>query len=183
MMNVATIAIWLLLKLFIVLYTEGKTIQREDIREGDILNIEQEVTPLERTFKIQMPGAKPQKEDYLCTPFSVKNMTQGTSEGKVYATSFEADTNTSMVGHVGLNRCRNQHMEEGEVWSCWDPRDICNNSARGFMYAWSSPNSYTDAGPLSLPADMGFKIDEAEEGYIVMQVRHVQWSSFLGNFW
>ena len=73
MMKTATIAIWMLFKLF-VFYTEGKPNQHH---RKEILNMNhQEVTPQERYFEIQMPEAKPQKEDYLCSGFSVKNMTQ-----------------------------------------------------------------------------------------------------------
>ena len=118
-MKMATIAIWMLFKLSVV-YTEGKPNQHH---RKEILNMNhQEVTPLERYFEIQMPRAKPQKEDYLCSGFSVKNMTQDTYKGKVYITSFNVKTNTSKVGHVGLIRCRNPLGEVGEIYSCWDPK-------------------------------------------------------------
>ena len=34
------------------------------------------------------------------------------------------------------------------------------------MYAWAK-----DAPPTALPPDVGFQLDEEEDGYIVMQVR------------
>ena len=50
------------------------------------------------------------------------------------------------------------------MYDCVDPRNICR-SIPSFMYDWGK-----DAGPLSLPADVGFEVDEERDAYIVMQV-------------
>ena len=62
-------------------------------------------------------------------------------------------------------RCSNPTKREGEVYNCVDPRNICR-SLPTFMYDWGK-----DAGTLSLPADVGFEVDEERDVYIVMQVR------------
>ena len=63
------------------------------------------VTPEEKAIEIRMPGARPTRsDDYLCSAFSIKNMTRGTGNKKVYITAFHAQVNTSEVGHLALIR-------------------------------------------------------------------------------
>ena len=54
-------------------------------------------------FEIRMPGARPTKhDDYLCSAFSIKKMTQGTSGKKVYVTAFNAEATASKAHHLIL---------------------------------------------------------------------------------
>ena len=69
------------------------------------LTTAQVVTPEEKAIEIRMPGARPTRsDDYLCSAFSIKNMTRGTGNKKVYITTFNAQVNTSEVGHLALFR-------------------------------------------------------------------------------
>ena len=60
----------------------------------------------ERHFEIRMPGARPTKhDDYLCSAFSIKNMTRGNAGGnqkKVYVTAFNAEATASKAHHLIL---------------------------------------------------------------------------------
>ena len=54
-------------------------------------------------FEIRMPGARPTKhDDYLCSAFSIKKMTQGTGGKKVYVTAFNAEATASKAHHLIL---------------------------------------------------------------------------------
>ena len=124
----------------------------------------------EKHFEIHMPGALPTKnDDYLCSAFSIKNLTRGMSKTKVYMTGFNVDANSSKVGHVGILRCNKASIREGEVYGCLNPDDICGPSSRHtaiIIYDWGK-----DAEPASLPQDVGFEVD-VEEDQIVMQVHY-----------
>ena len=128
-----------------------------------------EVKPTEKQFAIRMPGAQPtQRDEYLCSAFSINNLTRATGRRKHYITGFNVDANSTMVGHVALVRCNKASIEEGEVYGCLNPDDICGPSYSWyrFIYDWG-----TDAGPTSLPADVGFEVD-GDEDHIVMQVHY-----------
>ena len=57
----------------------------------------------EMQFEIRMPGARPTKhDDYLCSAFSIKKMTQGTGGKKVYVTAFNAEATASKAHHLIL---------------------------------------------------------------------------------
>ena len=119
----------------------------------------------ERHFEIRMPGARPtQNDDYLCSAFSIKNLTRGTGKKKVYVTAFNAEATASKAHHLILQKCSIPNKEEGEVYNCGH-HALCMTSS-SIMYAWAK-----DAPPTSLPPDVGFELDENEDGYIVMQVR------------
>ena len=121
------------------------------------------------TINIQMPGAQPMHSDeYLCSAFSIKNLTGATGRTKHYITGFNVTADSTKVGHVGIIRCNNASIEEGEVYSCLNPDDICGSSYSWYkvIYDWGK-----DAGPFSLPADVGFEVD-GEEDHIVMQVHY-----------
>ena len=56
------------------------------------------------------------------------------------------------------------HKPEGEIYNCGH-HALCQVPS-SIMYAWAK-----DAPPTALPPDVGFQLDEEEDGYIVMQVR------------
>ena len=122
----------------------------------------------DKYLKLSMPGAKPTKEDdYLCSAFSLKSMARGMNNTKVYLTSFDVNANSSTVGHVGLIRCNMACSKEG-VYNCQDPTEICGSNYRqqALIYDWGK-----DAGPITLPTDVGFEVDVIEDT-IVMQVHY-----------
>ena len=128
-----------------------------------------EVTPVEKNFEICMPGAQPMnKDDYLCSAFSIKNLTGDTGNTKVYITGFNVPANTSRVGHVGILRCNKAYITEGEVYDCVNPDDICGSASKqpALIYDWGK-----DAGPISLPTGVGFEVD-VNKDQIVMQVHY-----------
>ena len=56
------------------------------------------------------------------------------------------------------------HKPEGEIYNCGH-HALCQVPS-SIMYAWAK-----DAPPTSLPPDVGFQLDEEDDGYVVMQVR------------
>ena len=135
---------------------------------------EREATPTEKHFVIHMPGAQPtKKDDYLCSAFSMKNLSQATRRAKHYLTGFNVDANSANVGHVALFRCKNASIGEGEVYSCLNTDDDFGESICGSSYDWYTLiyDWGSDAGPMSLPADVGFEVD-GEEDHLIMQVHY-----------
>ena len=123
----------------------------------------------EKDFKIHMPEAQPmQRDDYLCSAFGIKDLNQGTGNSKVYITGFNVNANSSRVGHVAIVRCNKASIKEGEVYDCLNRDDKCGSSSRhtAIIYDWGK-----DAGPISLPADVGFEVD-VDKDQIVMQVHY-----------
>ena len=68
-------------------------------------------------FEIQMPGAEPSRDDdYLCTAFSIKNLTRGVKGKKVYVTGFNAEATANKAHHLILQKCNVPVKEEGQIW-------------------------------------------------------------------
>ena len=72
----------------------------------------------------------------------------------------KSDDTTSFI----LQKCSMPHKEEGEIYNCGH-HALCQVPS-SIMYAWAK-----DAPPTALPPDVGFELDEEDDGYIVMQVR------------
>ena len=121
-------------------------------------------TPTEKNFVVHMPGAQPRRnDDYLCAGLSLKNL----SRPKLYFTGFDVNANLTNVGHVGIFRCNNPSVEEGAVYSCRNTETflkyVCHSSY--FIFNWGR-----DAGPLSLPENVGFEVDR--DDHLIMQVHY-----------
>ena len=70
-----------------------------------------------KTFEISMPGSEPkQKDDYFCTAFSIKKLTDGVQGKKVYVTGFEALASADKAHHLIVQKCTMPIKEEGEIW-------------------------------------------------------------------
>ena len=124
---------------------------------------------IKKNFEIYMPEAQPTKrDDYLCSAFGIKHLTEGKNSSKVYITGFNVPANSSKVGHVGIVRCNEAFISEGEVYHCQDPDDICGSPSKApaLLYDWGK-----DARPFSLPTNAGFEVD-ADKDQIVMQVHY-----------
>lgn len=116
-----------------------------------------------------MPEAKPKKrDDYLCSAFGIKDLTRGEGDSKVYVTGFNVSANSSEVGHVAIVRCNKASIREGKVYNCGLSSEICGSASiqPALLYGWAK-----DAGPISLPRDVGFEVD-VDNDQIVMEVHY-----------
>ena len=146
-------------------YKVNKNARSSQVAGGDVLH----ETTIQKHFEIYMPEAQPTKrDDYLCSAFGIKHLTKGKNSSKVYITGFNVPANSSKVGHVGIVRCNEALIGEGEVYHCQDPDDICGSPSKApaLLYDWGK-----DAGPFSLPTNVGFEVD-ADKDHIVMQVHY-----------
>ena len=123
-------------------------------------------TPTENNFVVHMPGAQPRRnDDYLCAGLSLKNL----SRPKLYFTGFDVNANTTTVSHVKFYRCKgaSANLLEGAVYSCRNTdaflEYVCHSSY--FIFNWGR-----DAGPLSLPENVGFEVDR--DDHLIMQVHY-----------
>ena len=96
-------------------YKVNKNARSSQVAGGDVLH----ETTIQKHFEIYMPEAQPTKrDDYLCSAFGMRNLTEGKDSSKVYITGFNIPANSSKVGHVGIVRCNEAFIREGEVYDC-----------------------------------------------------------------
>jgi hypothetical protein len=94
--------------------------KRTGRRKGDLdrpVGNEAAVDTGEKIYEIKMPGALPDKnDDYLCSAFSIKNMTRGAKGKTIHVTAFNAEATASKAHHLILQKCKQPYKVEGQIW-------------------------------------------------------------------